>query len=145
MEFGVYRGGSAWHLAQVAREQGRKLYLFDTFSGMPFQDIEKDRVPVGRFSDTSVEDVQSLIPDAILCPGVFPGSMVDLPPIAFAHVDCDQYQSVRDAWRVFSPLMVQGGAMIFDDVQIVNGARVAFEEVVGQSRRDEIDAGMVRF
>lgn len=143
VEFGVYKGGSAFHLARVAREQGRKLYLFDTFSGMPFKD-EGDRIDAGEFHSTSVAEVQALIPEAIICPGVFPSSMVETGPIAFAHIDCDQQRSVRDAWRVFSPLMVRGGRMMFDDVILVNGARVAFDEVIGNVLKSEIEYGMVR-
>ena len=31
VEVGVYKGGTAWHLARL----GRPLYLYDTFEGMP--------------------------------------------------------------------------------------------------------------
>lgn len=112
---------------------------------MPFHDAGVDRVAEGEFNDTSVAEVQAAIPGAILCPGVFPASMIALPPIAFAHIDCDQYRSVKDAWSVFAPLMVAGGRMIFDDLEIVPGARLAFEECCGKERRSEIEAGMVRF
>lgn len=144
VEFGVYRGGSAFHLAKIAREQGRKLYLFDTFDGMPYKE-ECDRIPVGEFADTSADAVRALIPDAIVCPGVFPGSMVETGPIAFAHIDCDQARGVRDAVRLFGPLMVRGGRMIFDDVILCNGARVAFDETIGRERAGEMNYGMVRF
>ena len=145
VEFGVYKGGSAWHLARVAREQGRKLYLFDTFKGMPFQD-DGDRISAGAFAETSADEVRALIPDAILCVGVFPATMpADMPLIAFAHIDCDQQRSVRDAWHRFSPLMVKGGTMIFDDVLVLNPVHVVFDELVGNRLHAEADAGLVRF
>src|SRR6266511_1529527 len=87
-EFGVYRGGTAKHLAKIARQRGCLLYLFDTFAGIPFagpHDVHK----VGDFSDTSLEAVHELIPDAILVPGVFPQSIeecrVSLQPLSFVH------------------------------------------------------------
>jgi hypothetical protein len=53
---------------------------------------------VGEFWDTSAAAVGALIPDAILVPGVFPESAKAVKfarkPIAFVHVDCDQYESV---------------------------------------------------
>ena len=37
VEVGVYRGGSARVLCDIAQEQGRTLYLFDTFAGHPIR------------------------------------------------------------------------------------------------------------
>ena len=45
VEVGVFRGGTAWHLAQLTGDD-RELHLFDTFSGMPFADalaVERQR------------------------------------------------------------------------------------------------------
>ena len=145
VEFGVYRGGSAYHLAKIARDQGRKLYLFDTFTGMPYQDKATDRIEAGEFHDTSIDTVRALIPDAIICAGVFPATMVDTGPIAFAHIDCDQARGVRDAVKHFAPLMVRGGRMMFDDVILCNGARIAFDETIGRERAGELHDGLVRF
>ena len=36
IEVGVYQGGTAWHLNKLAEEQNRKIYLYDTFEGIPF-------------------------------------------------------------------------------------------------------------
>lgn len=128
-ELGVYRGGAAYELARVARERGRLLFLFDTFTGIPFQgSVDVHRV--GDFADTSVTAVRAAIPDAILVPGVFPASLEGqlLDPLAFVHVDCDQYQSVRDACAVFAPLMASGGLMLFDDYGQLEGATKAVQD-----------------
>ena len=128
---GVYKGGSAWHLARVARAQGRALYLYDTFSGMPFAE-EGDSHRVGDFSATSLKDVQQAIPDAICVSGVFPDSLVDMPPVAFAHVDCDQYRSIRDCINeLYHKRMVSGGIMVFDDYPFLPSAIRAVEEQFG--------------
>lgn len=115
-ELGVYQGGTAWWLGHVARSQARELWLFDTFTGIPNADAV-DLHKVGDFGDTSLAQIEALIHDAIIVPGVFPGSAQGyaLPPLAFAHVDADQYSSVKAACEVFGPLMVPGGVMWFDD------------------------------
>jgi O-methyltransferase len=139
VEVGVYKGGSAAALAEVAREQGRRLFLFDTFCGIPFQDPQRDRHKVGDFGDTSLEAVQRAIPDAICVKGIFPQSMIDgIGPIALAHIDCDQYQSVRDCCLTLAPLMRDGGIMIFDDCDALPGAAAAVREVFAE--RIEVSA-----
>lgn len=127
VELGVYQGGTAFHLADVARQQGRALYLYDTFSGIPFKS-EIDSHQAGDFSDTSLEQVQAAIPDAIYCVGVFPDTLVDMPPVAFVHVDADQYQSLKDAIACFVPLMVSGASIVFDDYRCLAGADKAIAE-----------------
>lgn len=114
VELGVWYGGSAYYLATIAREQGRKLYLYDTFTGIPYQDTA-DGHAVGDFADTSIEAIKLLIPDAIIVPGIFPLSLIPMPPVAFVHVDMDQYRAIKDACFSMPPLMVDGGIMFFDD------------------------------
>jgi hypothetical protein len=146
-EFGVYKGGVAWHLAAAAREQARALWLFDTFEGIPFSDPIDYHKP-GDFSDTSLHAVRSAIPDAIFVPGVFPESAadVDLPAFAFVHVDADQYRSILAACDRFGPLMVPGGAMWFDDYSKLDGATRAVDEVFGSRVKRVVDGrAMVRF
>lgn len=134
VEVGVYRGGSAWYLAGVAREQKRRLWLFDTFNGIPQADRTLDLHRKGEFSDTSVEAVRGAIPDAVIVPGVFPKTLKQaesdgLEAIAVAHIDCDQYKSVLACCQELGPLMVKGGVMIFDDYGLLDGTRQAVDEV----------------
>jgi O-methyltransferase len=140
VEVGVYKGGSAAALAEIAREQGRRLFLFDTFAGMPHADPAVDRHVVGDFGDTSLEAVQKAIPGAICVPGVFPSTLYDdVGPIALAHVDCDQQASVAAWCRELAPRMVTGGVMVFDDYDVLPGARAAVDEAFGD--RVRISAG----
>jgi hypothetical protein len=130
VEVGVYRGGSAQHLYEVACATGRQLYLYDTFAGMPFRDAI-DVHPVGDFGDTSLTYLRKVLPLAIICVGTFPQTLGYTGPIALAHVDCDQYRSVRDACVTLAPRMVAGGVMVFDDYNELPGARLAVDEVFG--------------
>lgn len=140
VEVGVYKGGSALYLARVASAQSRRLYLYDTFTGMPLADPAKgDKHHVGDFSDTSAEAVQRLIPSAILRPGVFSGGLFVPVPVAFAHIDCDQYESLRTCFEVIVPHMVPGGIMLLDDVGNpeggLDGANLATAEFAAATGR----------
>ena len=127
-EVGVYKGGSARVLYQIAMEQGRQLYLYDTFSGMPFQESGLDSHKVGEFADCSYEDVRSSMPNAMTIKGVFPSSAVQMAPVAFVHADADQYQSTQSICSVFAPIMVLGGAILFDDYRSLRGCIKAVDE-----------------
>lgn len=121
VEVGVYKGGSAWFLAEVARERGNALHLFDTFTGIPFEG-PNDGNRAGEFADTSADAVRAAIPDAVVHVGIFPATLpADLHGVAFVHCDCDQFDSVRSVIDELWPRMVPGGIMVFDDVNTRGG------------------------
>jgi len=135
VEVGVYRGGSAKRLAEVARRTGRRLFLFDTFTGIPMQREGVDHHKIGDFGDTSLAEVQREIPDAIFKVGLFPVTLDDdVGPIAFAHVDCDQYDSVFACCVELAPRMVSGGVIVFDDPGCLEGASQAVRDAIGMDR-----------
>jgi hypothetical protein len=127
VEVGVYHGGTAWFLSNAAEQQRRDCYLYDTFTGIPYRD-EGDSHRVGDFSDTTFKEVQDQVPYATCIAGVFPASAVNMGLVAFAHLDCDQYRSYRDALWYLDPLMVKGGAIWCDDVDCLESATRAVEE-----------------
>jgi O-methyltransferase len=127
VEVGVYKGGTAQHLLKVAKEQDRQLFAYDTFTGIPYRD-EIDSHRVGDFGDTDYETVKAALDGATVIKGVFPESAVDMPPVAFVHLDCDQYQSIRDACEFLEPRMVPEGVIWFDDYKCLDGATKAVEE-----------------
>lgn len=131
VEVGVYKGGTGWFLNQLSLDQHRELYLYDTFTGIPHHDAV-DAHHIGDFADTSFEAVRALIPRAITVPGVFPGSAVPMPPIAFVHLDCDQYRSVKEAAEFLLPRMVSKGVVWFDDSPCLEGAHKAARELFGE-------------
>ncbi len=145
VEFGVYKGGSAWRLNEIVKAQGREFHLYDTFTGIPFADA-CDQFPVNHFGDASLGNVREAIPNAVFHVGVFPETFnEDIGPIAFCHIDADQYRSIKAGWEKFSPLMVPGGVMIFDDYPVIESARIACDEVCGDRIQLELGKGIVRF
>lgn len=144
VEIGVYQGGSAWHLAKVAEAQGRDIFLYDTFTGIPFK-ADIDHHVVGDFGDTSFEAVEAAIPYAIVIKGVFPQSLVPMGTVAFAHVDADQYDSIKSACEVLGPMMVRGGVIVFDDYGCLDGATQALNETGWPIEMTRGSKAMVRF
>lgn len=131
VEVGVYRGGTAWYLSKLAAKQGRVLHLFDTFTGIPDRGPDDKEHKIGDFGDTSFEAVKRAVPGAIYHVGIFPGTMDPdwTDPVAFAHIDCDQYSGIKASIERIYPLMPTGGIMLFDDYDATTGCRKAIGEV----------------
>lgn len=137
-ECGVYKGGTALLLAGILDQADfrnkKKLFLFDTFEGMPETDSEKDLHKQGDFSDTSLEAVKSYVghPEiTFFVKGLIPDSFTGMEDlvISFAHIDVDIYSSVIECCRFIYPRMEKGGIMIFDDYGFPScpGAREAVD------------------
>ncbi len=147
IEVGVYKGGTAWHLAKLAENQNREIFLFDTFTGIPYKG-EFDPVTPGTFNETSLEEVKKAIPYAKIVQGIFPQSAedIDLPDVAFVHLDCDQYQSIKEAAIFLSPYMMEGGIIWFDDYGCLEGANKAVDELfAGRLEISNVGKYFVRF
>lgn len=146
VEVGVYQGGSAQVLYDIAREQQRELFLYDTFEGMPVAG-PLDSHPIGDFADCSIGAILAAMPGAHVIKGVFPRSMVSMPPIAFVHADADQYESTKAVCEHLHPLLVPGGAILFDDYRGLQGCITAVDEcfpgrVILECRRALVVKGM---
>lgn len=132
VEVGVYQGGTAQHLAKLAEEQSRQIFLYDTFTGIPYQG-EHDLIQCGTFEDTSFEQVANAIPYATIVRGIFPESAVrlavEMGPISFIHLDCDQYQSYKDSLHFLIPRCQPGTVIWFDDYGCLPGADKAIHEI----------------
>lgn len=133
-ECGVFRGGSAAFISRCIAGSGKAFHLFDTFAGMPETNRFKDPIHVkGDFSDTSLEEVKALVGHedfVVYHPGFIPETFPKDAKIAFAHVDVDIYQSVKDSLEFIYPRMTQGGIILLDDYghYTCAGARDATDE-----------------
>jgi hypothetical protein len=127
VEVGVFTGGTASYLTEIAENRNQKIYLYDTFSGLPYQD-SSDMHPVGAFNYSDMEAIKAALPYAEVIKGLFPQSAVEMPKVAFAHIDVDQYQSYIECVNYLKPLMVEGGIMWFDDYEL-EGAKKAIHEL----------------
>jgi O-methyltransferase len=134
-EIGVYRGGTARLLSKTLYSTNKVIHLFDTFSGMPPTDPEKDLVKEGDFSNTSIDAVKSYLHDCNNVNyhiGVFPNTTTGLEDNIFSlvHIDVDIYKSVLDCLNFFYPKLQVGGIMVMDDYGFLScpGAKIAVDE-----------------
>lgn len=140
-EVGVYRGGTARLLAELAATERRTVHLFDTFTGMPETDPDKDWHRSGDFDDTSESAVRAFLagfPGVEFHAGVFPATAtaVEDRRFAFVHIDADIYTSVRDSCEFFYGRLESGGILLFDDYGQLTcpGARIAVDEFCSAHR-----------
>jgi len=124
-EVGVYRGGSAWFMADALRRSGREMpfYVCDTFQGHVEVDDSVDGAhrPGVQFTRVKAEKVAKYLRE-------FPfirmqvGDIRETAP-AFAgesafglvHLDVDVYPITRFCLDFFGPRVVPGGMMVMDD------------------------------
>ena len=57
-------------------------------------------------------------------------------PVAFAHIDCDRYVSVRTCLERIAPRLSRGGTMVIDDYLVWSGCRKAVDEYFAARRAD---------
>jgi O-methyltransferase len=131
VEVGVYMGGTASYLYQIALSQHRDLYLFDTFKGTPFcvEGLDRHRIDKEFASESTPMLIEQFMPEAKVYIGVYPETHpIELKDIAFVHCDCDQYESYRAVIEHLWPLVIDGGVLYFDDYPYLAGAKKAVEE-----------------
>ena len=138
-EIGVYRGGSASRLYEIAQRQGRALHLYDTFVGHPIVDPDHDNPhqhPKGRYGQDAItpDELRDAMPDCVVHAGTFPETLTYLAPLAFAHVDADLYHPTLAACQLLPAMMPDGGVLYFDDYSRTDGCpgvREAVDAVFG--------------
>jgi O-methyltransferase len=135
VEVGVYKGGSARAIVDNAGQS--KVFLFDTFTGMPNHDPTLDgKWGVGSFSDTSAAAVVDMFAGdkrVSVYPGVFPaetGHVLAGRRLRFVHLDVDNYESYAACLDFLYEQVISGGLLVFDDYgeDCCPGAKAAVDE-----------------
>lgn len=142
VECGVYRGGSAavlgWSMNELG-DGGRKLWLFDSFAGMPpasdrdgqfSQTLEGDYVGSEERTRELLERVGVTEDLYTIVRGRFENTFPEVatPRTALLHVDCDFYEPVKLTLEKFVPSMTPGGFVVLNDYGIYKGAKAATDE-----------------
>ncbi len=133
-EVGVYKGGTAYLICENTPH--KRIFLFDTFNGMPAVRSEIDLHHEGDFADTSLEAVDTLLSrftNYSLRKGIFPmvnSEYIENLNVSFVHIDVDIYDSVRECLEFFTPRMSPGGIIVLDDylAPTCPGAKQAADE-----------------
>ncbi|MCA6489469.1 MAG: class I SAM-dependent methyltransferase [Chitinophagaceae bacterium] len=163
VECGVWKGGSMMAAALTLQHLGinnRKLYLYDTYSGMT-EPTEADTSYQGeKASDLLKKDVKikdesvvwaysslEMVRKNVLSTGypenniVFiEGDVLKTIPntipekVALLRLDTDWYESTRHEMIHLFPLLVKSGVLIIDDYGFWRGSRKAIDEYISEHK-----------
>lgn len=126
-DLGAYRGDFSWQLNALMPE--RTLYLFDTFTGYDYRDVEKERelgfsdVKAGDYSlsQREFEQIENRLlgrmpyPEMVVIKkGWFPETAYDLEAEKYAlvHIDTGLYAPTYAGIQYFFPRMNKGGVIL---------------------------------
>lgn len=137
-EIGVYKGGTAKLIKECLLDSEKKIYLFDTFTGIPEPDPKKDPFYFDKkesFKDTSLASIKKMFSNdenVFIIDGKFPetSNIIENKEFSFVHVDVDVYRSVMDCCLLFYPRLKRGGILLFDDYGDYScpGAKIAVDQ-----------------
>lgn len=146
IETGVWRGGSVIYMKAVLDVLGdtsRKVFVADSFEGLPRPDLNKYLSDKGDLHHTwkqlsiGVEIVKQnfakykLLDDRIVfLKGWFADTLPSAPieKLSLLRLDGDMYGSTMDAIRPLYPKVSKGGFVIVDDYYAVKGCREAISD-----------------
>ena len=162
LEAGVAMGGSAIVIAKTKKRE-RELRLFDVFEMLPppsenddpkshevYRNFLAGHVsgPVDRNYVSHAKDLLAFTRENMKRAGVDPevenirfvkGLYEDTlkvdEPVAFAHIDCDWYDSVRLCIDRLADRMSTNGIMLFDDYHSFAGCKRAVDEWLASDAR----------
>jgi len=141
VECGVCNGGSAAALAYTLRKTEKKMWLYDSFQGMP-EVSEVDGVAAQSYVGKCIGlpekvkeamRISKLSEDRyIVRAGWFDDTFQQPLPetIALLHIDADWYDSVSLCLNTFYDRVSEGGLIILDDFGHWEGCREAFYDFI---------------
>ena len=150
VEFGCYKGDTSLLLAGLLAEKvveksvenpAKKLWIYDSFEGLPEkskfdESVLGENFRGGELFVTKREVKERFLRAGLPVPVIKKGWFSDLTEgdlpekIAFAFLDGDFYESIRDSLRLVVPRMTEGGVIIVHDYTnpALPGVRKAVEE-----------------
>lgn len=129
VEMGCYKGDTSLLLAEVLRNSGissKRLWIYDSFEGLPEKSASDESVlgvdfRGGELYVTKREVKERFLRAGLPVPVIKKGWFSDLTgedmpeKIAFAFLDGDFYESIRDSLKLVVPRMVDGGVLVVHD------------------------------
>jgi O-methyltransferase len=126
VEFGCYVGTTSVYLARQLTGTNRQLYLYDSFDGLPPKTAEDnslagDQFQKGQLLAAKSQLIANLRQAHVPMPHIKKAWFKDLEindvpdNIAFAFLDGDYYQSIRDSLKLITPRLSPGAIIVVDD------------------------------
>ncbi len=164
VETGYARGGSAIAIANAKSKQ-RRLFIYDVFGTIP-PPSEGDNLEAHQRYETIVKGNSEGLADKIyygyeenlytqvieefknfgvavnennihLIKGLYEDTLQIDEPVAFAHIDCDWYESVLTCLTQIEPHLSPGGTIIIDDYYHWSGCKAAVDKYFKNKNKDE--------
>lgn len=147
IECGVFRGVTSVLMAKLMelRRSDKKLFLFDSFQGLPEPDRRVDaslRFQKGAWA-ASRDEVEALLAKhgvlrrCVIAEGWFSATLPTLQAdqgLCFAYIDADLYSSTVDCLQHIWPRMAPNSIAVFDDYHHPSGGvRKALDEWVSET------------
>ena len=152
VEMGCYRGDTSLLLAEILQGYNRdvaveklvkKLWIYDSFEGLPGKSANDDSVLGVNFKSGELLVTKREVKERFLRAGL-PVPVIkkawfkdltsdDLPPeIAFAFLDGDFYESIRDSLELVVPKMNDKGVIVVHDYTnpALPGVKRAVDELI---------------
>ncbi len=126
VELGCYKGDTSLMLAEILQWTDKKLWIYDSFEGLPEKSAE-DESEIGRdfkkgelvVSKREVKNrfLRANLPLPKIVKAWFQDLRdVDLPEkIAFSFLDGDLYESIKDSLKLVEKKMTSGGVIMVHD------------------------------
>ena len=141
-EAGVWRGGMTIFMRGVLQaygERSKKVWVVDSFEGLPAPDRKKETFEEWQAGDmaVSLEQVKSnfarygLLDEQVqFLKGFFNATLPTAPirQLSILRADADLYESTRDVLENLYPRLSPGGYAMFDDYWNLPDCRKAIEE-----------------
>lgn len=130
VEFGCYIGTTSLFIRRLLNENdlshARQLHVYDSFVGLPpksTQDASRagEDFTAGALAVSKKQFIREFQKAHLTLPVIHKGWFKDLSDndvpekIAFAFLDGDFYESIRDSLRLVLPRMQKGGVIVVDD------------------------------
>lgn len=143
VEFGCYIGTTSLFVRRLldGRTEGREFHVYDSFEGLPPKSTQDssatgEQFTVGELAVSKKQFLREFQKAHLQPPIVHKGWFKDLSEqdvpekIAFAFLDGDFYESIRDSLRLVVPHRAQGSTIIIDDYarEALPGAAKAVHE-----------------
>lgn len=154
VELGCYKGDTSLLLAELLVEKlvdkgAKKLWIYDSFEGLPEKTRQDESVlgedfKGGELFVTKREVKERFLRSGLPVPVIKKAWFKDLRPenlpekIAFAFLDGDFYESIRDSLRLVAPRMTPDGVLIVHDY--TNPALPGVGRAVDEWRKSGADA-----
>lgn len=147
VELGCYKGDTSLMLAEILRDSDKSLWIYDSFEGLPEKTNEDESAVGVDFKKGELSVPKREVKERFLRAGI-PVPKIkkawfnelineDLPEkIAFAFLDGDLYESIKDSLNLVQDKMTTGSVIIIHDYtnEALPGVAKAVDEWMANKR-----------